>query len=119
MASKKSRKRSTKRAKKPAEVEVRSVRSLAKRFTIDAVPSTADTRDALPEEFSCRGCVEAVIRQICGPFSSIGQTLNSICAPCNVGKLSQLERALANCGRAPGTLRCSMTVRDVIIRVCA
>lgn len=74
---------------------------------------------ALPEDLACRGCVEQAVRTVCGPFTSISQTLDDICAPCNTGKLHQLEQAVAHCaGDTAPTLKCSMTVRDVIDAVC-
>lgn len=104
-------------AKKPGTTAASATKPLPIRFTTASV-KTDDSTKALPKKLSCRACVEAAIRSVCGPFSSISQTLNTICAPCNAGKLAQLEQAVSNCSGKSVTLTCSMTVRDVIVEVC-
>jgi hypothetical protein len=103
-------------SKKTTTKETASSGAKATAKTIKAAMAAAAV---LPESLACRGCVEQAVRTVCGPFSSISQSLDDICAPCNTGKLHQLEQAVAHCagGTAP-TLECSMTVRDVIDAVC-
>jgi len=111
------KKQKTKQASKKATKKAGGAKGKAKKPK--AMMSAEAALAALPESLACRGCVEQAVRTVCGPFSSISQTLDDICAPCNTGKLHQLEQAVAHCagGTAP-TLQCSMTVRDVIDVVC-
>jgi hypothetical protein len=67
---------------------------------------------------SCRDCVIRTIQEVCHTtIGDLSDKLEDLCAPCNTGKLSDLEDALASCGKRR-KLRCGMSVLDVITVVC-
>ncbi len=69
---------------------------------------------------SCGQCVIDTIERVCQTHvGGAGDKLADLCAPCNSGVLSGLEEALRQCNDRSVTLSCGMSVRDVIVAVCA
>jgi hypothetical protein len=69
---------------------------------------------------NCGQCVIETIENVCHTtVGSASDTLADLCSPCNTGILSSLESALHACNDRTVTLSCGMSVRDVIVAVCA
>src|SRR5689334_21858774 len=86
--------------------------------------SATDVHPALMEMAvagaNCGQCVIDTIESVCHTtVGSASDTLADLCSPCNTGVLSSLESALHACNDRSVTLSCGMSVRDVIVAVCA
>ena len=73
------------------------------------------------DAISCGSCVIETIQSHCDrAVGSLDDKLRDVCAPCDPGVMADLaDELIATCG-APSdlTLTCSLTVRQVIKRVC-